>query len=123
MTGANGIYIINGNRFVPSAAFTSFTRERGNGNELYNSLPPDLVIEVPTPEEKPRDMRLKLHNYLIAGIVVWIVDIDEETVEVYVPGQSPRILSKTETFTGDPVLPGFTLLLSEMFDYGAPEDG
>ena len=39
-----------------------------------------------------------------------------KTVEVYELGKQPRLLTTDEVLTGDPVIPGFTLPVSTLFD-------
>ena len=48
--------------------------------------PPDLVVEVLSPSTKSFDRNLKRKRYLESGVgEVWIIDIDERTVEVWRP--------------------------------------
>ena len=48
--------------------------------------PPDLVVEVLSPSTKGYDRDLKRKRYLESGVEeVWIIDIDERTVEVWRP--------------------------------------
>ena len=48
--------------------------------------PPDLVVEILSPSTKGYDRNLKRKRYLECGVEeVWIVDIDERTVEVWRP--------------------------------------
>ena len=48
--------------------------------------PPDLVVEILSPSTKSYDRDLKRKRYLESGVEqVWIIDIDERTVEVWRP--------------------------------------
>jgi len=48
--------------------------------------------------------------------VVWVVDQYKRTVAVYEnPDAPPRIIAGDERLTGDPVLPGFSCTLDELF--------
>ena len=102
----------------PDVAFTSVermpldTRIRG-----YSEVPPDLVIEVASPGDSVRALYDKAHMWLGHGVrLVWVADPDTRTVDVY--RQDGPIITMTEddTLDGDPVLPGFTLPVQEVFD-------
>ena len=102
----------------PDVAFTSVermpldTRIRG-----YSEVPPDLVIEVASPGDSVRALYDKAHMWLGHGVrLVWVADPDTRTVDVY--RQDAPIITMTEddTLDGDPVLPGFTLPVREVFE-------
>ncbi|GAB4518196.1 MAG: hypothetical protein OHK0046_25640 [Anaerolineae bacterium] len=84
----------------------------------YNPTPPDLAVEVisdPTNAQERAQLRRKIMAYLAAGVVVWVVDAEARTVEIYQTGEAPVVLSDTETIDGGDILPGFILPLSEIF--------
>jgi Uma2 family endonuclease len=77
---------------------------------------PDLVIEIRSPSERPGILRGKLHDYFAAGTtVVWVVDQRKRLVTVHTADASPHVIQGTEHLTGDPVLPGFSCTLDELF--------
>ena len=52
---------------------------------------------------------------LEAGVrLVWVVDTKRRTVTVYPGGQ---MLTEPDALSGDDVLPGFTVLLSRLFQH------
>lgn len=115
LTGESGGYIVANERYIPNVAFLA--REKGpllttNG---YQPSAPDLVVEVPSPVDRPRDIRIKIANYLAAGTVVWIVDYEAKEVEVYIPGQRAQRLILNDMLSGGDVLPGFTLAVKDIF--------
>ena len=56
--------------------------------------PPDLVVEVLSPSNRGYDRNLKRKRYLASGVAeLWIVDADENTVEVWRPGEELRTIS------------------------------
>jgi Uma2 family endonuclease len=115
VTGADGGYKVNGERYIPDAAYVSKARQPALPDDAYNPLPPDLAVEVLSPTNDDEEMRVKVAHYLAAGTVVWVVNPDKQRVEVYVSGQPPQILSANDTLTGGSVLPGFTVAVSEIF--------
>lgn len=59
--------------------------------------PPDLVVEIVSPESSSRDYREKFNEYESAGVrEYWIVDPLAKHVEVYVLGKNRRYSQVTE---------------------------
>lgn len=117
-TGADGGYIVNGERYIPDAAFISNARQPERVNAAYNPLTPDLAIEVISPTDNEADIREKIVNYVLAGTVLWLADPEAETIQVFVPNQKPRTLTVDDVLDGGTVLPGFQVAVRDLF----PED-
>jgi Uma2 family endonuclease len=115
LTGADGGYRVSGERYIPDVAFISKERQPESSHDAYNPNPPDLAVEVLSPSDKGDEMRIKIANYLAAGTVVWVVEPETKTVEVYTPGQKAEILRLDDTLDGGGVLPGFTLAVKDVF--------
>lgn len=60
-------------------------------------------------------LRIKIGNYLAAGVWLWVVLLETQQVEVYAPGRPVLILAIDDTLDGGDVLPGFTLPLRAIF--------
>lgn len=116
VTGADGGYVVAGEKYIPDVGFMSKARQPVRVRAAYNPVPPDLVVEVLSPNNHPDDMRIKVANYLSVGTVVWLVNPDLQRVEVYVPHQPVKILGINDTLDGGTVLPGFQLALRDLFD-------
>ena len=79
---------------------------------------PDLVVEVLSPGNTPKEMAIKLAEYEAAGVaLVWYVDPDAKTVTVYPKGRTrgSKVLTEADTLDGGKVLPGFTLPVKDVF--------
>jgi Uma2 family endonuclease len=77
--------------------------------------PPDLVVEILSPSNRAYDRNLKRRRYQAAGVPeVWIVDADEDTIEVWRPGSSVPELpgDAVEWRVGDQ---GFRIALADIF--------
>jgi Uma2 family endonuclease len=109
VTGADGGYKIGNERYIPDVAFVKQERLTDKYEEGYFPVAPDLAVEVLSPSDSERKMRIKIANYLQAGTVVWLVNPAESSVEVYVPGKQVEVLNLNGTLDGDSVLPGFRL--------------
>jgi len=107
--------MLPGNLREPDVSFTRKTR-------LPSPLPqiggwcPDLCVEVLSPDNTHAEMNRKRNGYFRSGCwLVWEVDVGARIVDVYTePGKFTR-LSEADTLDGGSVLPGFTLLLAELF--------
>ena len=115
VTGEQGGYMVAGERYAPDVAFISFQRQPKLPATGYNPNPPDLAIEVLSPTDTERRLAIKLHNYAVAGTIVWVIDATEKLVDVYVPGQPVRTLTEDDILDGGTVLPGFTLAVRDIF--------
>lgn len=115
VTGADGGYIIAGERYIPDVAYVSQEKQPKPSREAYNPTPPDLAVEVLSPTNDDKQMRIKITNYLAVGTTVWVVNPAERSLEVYSPGQPVIVLDESQILDGGGVLPGFTLAVAEIF--------
>jgi Uma2 family endonuclease len=120
ITGADGGYMVAGQRFIPDVAFISQAKQPEPSHDPYNPNAPDLAVEVLSPTDDPGMVRLKLASYWAAGTIVWIVDAEKKEVEIYTPGQTPRHAGAEDTLDGGAVLPGFTLAVKDIFPEEKP---
>jgi Uma2 family endonuclease len=107
ITGADGGYVVNDERYIPDCAFVRQSRLIPDFMGSWYPISPDLAVEVLSPSDSQREkkLRLKLQNYLLAGTTVWVIDPETQTVEVYIPNQPPRSYGMGDTFsTGDLLL-------------------
>lgn len=115
-TTADGGYYVNGQTYAPDVAF--IRKPKRLARQGFNPEPPDLAVEVisdPTNQQEQYTLRVKIQNYQAAGAVVWVVNPETQTVEIYEPGQMAAIKSMGDTITWEAVLPGFALLVAELF--------
>jgi Uma2 family endonuclease len=115
VTGADGGYIVYGEKYIPDVAFISYTRQPRDPNLPYNPLAPDLAIEVLSEGNTQTEMTRKIGNYLAAGTVVWVADPEAQTIDVYTPNQPRKTLRMGDSVEGDPILPGFRLAVAYVF--------
>ncbi len=120
VTGADGGYMVAGQRFIPDVAFVSKAKQPEPSHDPYNPNAPDLAVEVLSPTDDPGMIRLELASYLAAGTVVWIVNTENKRVEIYAPGQPPQHANFVDTLDGGAVLPGFTLAVKDIFPEEKP---
>ena len=98
--------------------YYSFSRlPKGQLPEGAADQPPELVFEVRSPSDRWVNVMLKMAEYLEAGVsVVCIVDPKEQTISVYRPDESAKILSVESTLTLSDILPGFSVPVRKFFE-------
>jgi len=83
----------------------------------YNDQPPDLIIEILSPNDRPGETRRQLQEYFAAGVrLAWIVDPEDRTVTIHTEPLASRTLTSDQTLTGGEVLPGFTTAITAIFE-------
>ncbi|ETX02886.1 Uma2 family endonuclease [Candidatus Entotheonella palauensis] len=119
VTGAGGpMRLAPGLVRIPDVAFISWSRlpERRMPTEPIPDLAPDLAVEVLSGSNTPGEMQRKRREYFEAGVrLVWLVDLETRTVDIYTDIDHVTTRSEADTLDGDLVLPGFTLELQELF--------
>ena len=102
--------------FGPDIAFLSISRFP-TPPEGYLEIPPDLVVEVLSPDDRRKHVREKIKDYVKNGVkLVWLVDPEMRTVTVYAGSLRGTELDESETITGGDVLPEFTCKVAEFFE-------
>lgn len=120
VTGEGGGYQVAGERYAPDVAYVSIQRQSELDEKGYNSIPPDLAVEVISPSDKEKNLRIKVSHYLMAGTTVWVVDPKSRTVEVYAPGQTVKILDDNGTLDGGTFLPELKIPVQAIFRLKQP---
>lgn len=118
VTGEAGGYMVAGERYAPDVVFISKARQPDLVRKGYNPLPPDLAVEVISDHENAEErdkLRIKITNYLSAGVVVWVFNPFSKYAEVHQPGAPAQIITADGTLDGGDVLPGFKLELRDVF--------
>lgn len=77
---------------------------------------PDFAIELRSPRNTLTELYLKMFEYLENGMSLgWLIDPFKRQVYIYRPGEEVVILDNPETVSADPLLPGFTLDLTDIW--------
>jgi Uma2 family endonuclease len=101
----------------PDVAFWSYQRapEVPDG---YYEVAPDLAVEVVSPSDTHTRVQEKVRHYLKHGArMVWVVDPELRIVTVYRNATESRTLEETDSLSGEDVLPGFSVLVAELFPH------
>jgi Uma2 family endonuclease len=105
---------------APDIAFISTDRVPSPGSHEWTSFPricPDLVVEIASPGQGRPHLGAKAARWLDAGArLVWIVWPGSRQVDVWRHGSAePETIPGDRVVSGEDVLPGLALPLSELF--------
>ena len=85
-------------------------------HEKIPALVPDLVVEVLSESNTKAEMRRKRTEYFQAGVqLVWEIDPDTRTANVYATPESFTTIDENGTLDGGTVMPGFQVPLWQLF--------
>lgn len=80
---------------------------------------PDAAVEVLSPGDTVNEVDDKVQEWLTAGcLLVWVVNPRQKVVTVYRSNAKPIILTATDYLDGGDVIPGFRMLVGEIFVAG-----
>jgi Uma2 family endonuclease len=97
----------------------------GRMNELpegHCPIPPDLAVEVTSPNDVFAEVTAKIEEYLTAGVrLVWVFDTASRRVLVYRSTGPGAILGMTDDLSGEDVLPEFRCRIGDVFHQPATQ--
>lgn len=88
----------------------------GESDKLVTDTVPVLVIEVASTNDRRDGMSERVKGYLDRGIpAVWVIDPVTKHVHQFHPPTRGMMLKETQTLHGAPILAGFELPVSDLF--------
>ena len=106
---------------LPDFAFVSWAHLSGDAWNGPHRGPPDLAVEVLSPDDRPGAVAAKIVFYLLHGVrLVWLIDPDERTVQVFTADGESRVLHDEDTLDGGNVLPGFAVHVRDILPPPGP---
>ncbi len=113
----------NGARRSPDVSWVKLERWEAltlKEKQGFPPIAPDFVIELVSPSDltnqRYEDLQNKMQEYLENGVKLgWLIEPSAKKVEIYRLGQSVEVLNNPQTLSGEDILPGFTLDLTEIF--------
>jgi len=84
--------------------------------EGHNSVCPDLVVEVVSPNDSADEVNIKRIEWQQAGAtLVWVIHPTAQTVHAYCSDGSVRLFTAAGSLTAEPLLHEFCLPMAELF--------
>jgi Uma2 family endonuclease len=110
----------NGAKRMPDAAWILkeryFALPQKEREERFTRIAPDFVIELRSKSDRLRNLQKKMKEYAANGVRLgWLIDPYQKKVHVYRQNGAIEILENTARVSGEDVLPGFDLDLTEIW--------
>ena len=115
-----GFYLKNTAMRNPDAAWISNEQyAKLSEKEIKKSfayLCPDFIVELKSYSDTIEEQIVKMKEWMENGCRLgWLIDVDAETVYIYEENKPERVLQGfDQTLSGEPVLPEFYFVLSEL---------
>lgn len=102
---------------APDIAFICADRAPDAQLPGYVPVAPDLAVEVISPHDRASEVAAKVQLWLHAGCrLVWVVDPQNQSVSAYESGGQVQLLDSQASLSGQDVIPGFAVAVSDVFD-------
>jgi Uma2 family endonuclease len=110
----------NGAKRMPDAAWILkeryFALPKEEREEKFARIAPDFVMELRSKSDRLPILQKKMREYIENGVRLgWLIDPDKKRVHIYRADKSVEILEKPLKVSGENVLPGFELDLTEIW--------
>ncbi|MCP2728518.1 Uma2 family endonuclease [Limnofasciculus baicalensis] len=116
---STGFDLPNGANRSPDAAWVTKERwEALSAEEQDGFIPlcPDFVVELRSKSDKMEPLRQKMPEYMDNGARLgWLIDRKNRKVEIYRQYREVEVLENPTTLSGEDILPGFVLDLTEIW--------
>ncbi|PMB41675.1 hypothetical protein CEN47_02125 [Fischerella thermalis CCMEE 5319] len=116
---STGFHLPNGADRSPDAAWIKLERWEKltkEEQETFAPICPDFVVELRSPSDSIETLRDKMKEYMENGAKLgWLIDRNNSKVEIYRQEKEIEVLDHPSNLSGEDVLPGFILDLTEIW--------
>ncbi len=115
---STGFKLPNGATRSPDVAWVRKTRLEAPAPDPNKFLPlcPDFAIELRSASDTLSTLQDKMQEYMANGLQLgWLINPKGKTVEIYRAGQAVETVSFSTVMSGESLLPGLTIDLTEIF--------
>ncbi len=111
----------NGAKRMPDAAWILKDRyyafSKAERSKTFTKVAPDFVVELRSMTDRLPILKKKMAEYIDNGVRLgWLIDPVEKRVYIYRANGSVEVLEGPKSISGEDVLKGFTLDLTEIWD-------
>jgi Uma2 family endonuclease len=114
----------HGKDWVPVPDLLYISKERLTLDEFEDDscpVPPELAIEIISPDQTFGEMAEKATDYLNVGVLrVWVVDPKAKSITVFAPDTAP-VTYRGDLLLTDSLLPGLELTAQQVLQYAGLE--
>ena len=101
---------------APDVSFVRSARARASEPGFFPG-PPDLAVEVVSPQDRVQEVEDKVQAWLDAGTsIVWVVWPTTRSVSVHGPGGEVSTATGAERVEGGAVIPGLGITVTDIFE-------
>lgn len=117
---STGFHLPNGADRSPDASW--IRQERWDlltqdEREIFAPICPDFVLELRSKNDSIEKLQAKMIEYIENGASLgWLIDRKNKTVEIYRQNQDVELLNHPVNLSGEDILPGFMLDLTEVWN-------
>lgn len=107
----------NGAIRAPDASWVKQERLEALNPDPAKFLPmaPDFAVELRSASDSLKTTQQKMQEYIDCGVRLgWLIDPQNQRVEIYRPGKDAEVLQSPTNLSGEDVLPGFVLDLTQI---------
>ncbi|MEH1764887.1 Uma2 family endonuclease [Nostoc sp.] len=107
----------NGANRSPDASWVSQERLEALNPDPDRFLPiaPDFAVELRSALDRSKTVQQKMQEYIENGVRLgWLIDRQNQKVQIYRPGKNVEVLRSPTSLSGEDVLPGFVLDLTQI---------
>lgn len=116
---SGGFHLPNGAYRSPDASWVKLERWEAltpQEQECFAPLCPDFVVELRSKSDNMEPLRAKMREYMEnKARLGWLIDRKNRKVEIYRQGWDVEVLDNPSSLSGEDVLPGFVLDLTEVW--------
>ena len=116
---STGFHLPNGANRSPDASWVKLEKWEAltpKEREGFAPICPDFVVELRSPSDSMETLRAKMREYMEnKASLGWLIDRKSRKVEIYKQGRDVEVLDNPMTLSGEDVLPGFVLDLTEVW--------
>lgn len=116
---SSGFHLPNGADRSPDASWVKLQRWEAltpEQQQTFAPLCPDFVVELRSKSDNIEPLREKMQEYRSNGASLgWLIDRKNQQVEIYRQGREVEVLDNPDSLSGEDVLPGFVLDLTEVW--------
>ena len=116
---STGFKLSNGATRSPDVSWITIERWNSLSDKQKRSfapIDPDFIIELLSPTDDLSTTQQKMIEYMNCGIKLgWLINPDVKEVEIYRLGKDKQTLNNPGSLSGEDILPGLTVDLSDIF--------
>ena len=116
---STGFRLFNGAVRSPDVSWIEIGRWNSLSDQQkqgFAPIDPDFVIELLSPTDKLAETQQKMQEYMDCGVKLgWLINPDTKKVEIYRNGQDKQVLDNPSSISGEDILSGLNIDLTEIF--------